>query len=151
MNLSQNLVVLDLECSTKLQAIELLVDRLVQTNKLPHAEEILRVIMAREELGSTGIGNGVALPHGRIDSIDDVFIVFGRAKCPIDFDALDGAPVTLIFLIVSPTRHNEDYLKILSSISRLLKQENFRNTLLHAQSPEEIVEAFLEGDAPSSF
>ena len=141
--MTKDLVVLDFECHTKVQAIEVLVDRLVQTNKLPHREEILRVIMEREKLASTGIGNGVALPHGRIDSIDDVFIVFGRTKHPIEFDALDEAPVTLIFLIVSPIQQNESYLKALSSISRLLKKQEFRNTLLYAKRPEEIVEAFL--------
>ena len=141
--ITEGLVVLDFESDTKPQAIEHLVDTLVETNQLPHKEEILRVIMEREELGSTGIGNGVALPHGRIDSIDNVFIVFGRAKHPIEFDALDGAPVTLIFLIVSPTQHNESYLRALSNISRLLKQEGFRSTLLKAKRPEEIVEAFV--------
>ena len=142
--LTEDLVALDFECDTKLQAIEYLVDRLVQTNRLSHKEALLRVILEREGMGSTGIGNGVALPHGRMDSIDEVLIVFGRAKHAVEFDALDGAPVTLIFLIVSPTRHNEGYLKALSGISRLLKREKFRSTLLHAKRPEEVIEAFSE-------
>jgi PTS system nitrogen regulatory IIA component len=148
--ITKDLVVLDLECHTKSEAIEILVDRLVQANRLPHKEEILRVIMEREELASTGIGNGVALPHGRIDAIDQVFIVFGRVKAAIDFDALDGAPVTLIFLIVSPIQQNESYLKALSSISRLLKNEKFRNTLLEAKCPEAIIEDFAEEDETSN-
>lgn len=142
--LIEDLILLDFEGETKPQVIEYLIDRLVEKKKLPHREQILHVIMEREELGSTGIGNGVALPHGRIDSIDDVFIVFGRTQNPIEFDALDGRPVTLIFLIVSPTQHNESYLRALSTISRLLKQERFRNTLLSAIRPGQIVEAFRE-------
>ena len=149
--LRRDLVLLDFECDTKTQAIELLVDYLVHAGKLPDRDELLRVIVEREELGSTGIGNGVALPHGRVDSVDEVLIAFGRAKHPIEFDALDGAPVTLIFLIVSPTRHNESYLGALSGISRLLKQAGFRDTLLHAKRPEEIVEALGQEALPDSY
>lgn len=146
--LREDLVLLDFECETKTQAIELLIDHLVHARKLPDREELLRVIMEREELGSTGIGNGVALPHGRVDSVVEVLIAFGRAKHPIEFDALDGALVTLVFLIVSPTRQSESYLEALSGISRSLKQAGFRDTLLHAERPEEIVEALGQKALP---
>jgi len=97
-------------------------------------EEILRAVLAREEVLSTGIGGGLAIPHGRSEAIDQLVLVAGRTAEPIDFGALDGRPVQIILLLVGPESESDRHIKVLSRIGRLLRSKDVRNDLIAAES-----------------
>jgi len=101
-------------------------------------EKLLEVLLEREKLGSTGIGCGVAIPHAKIKGIDAIAVAFGRSKKGVDFHSMDGKPVHLFFLIVAPENSTVAHLKILAGISRLLKDNGFREKLIRASNGEDI-------------
>lgn len=90
---------------------------------------IFDAMMERERLGSTGVGDGVAIPHARLEGLDRVFGLFARLKTPIDFDAIDGRPVDLIFLLLAPEASSAEHLKALARISRIFRREDLRSHL----------------------
>lgn len=90
---------------------------------------IFDAVMERERLGSTGVGDGVAIPHARLEGLDHVFGLFARLKTPIDFDAIDGRPVDLIFLLLAPETSSAEHLKALARISRIFRREDLRSHL----------------------
>ncbi|WP_109261782.1 PTS IIA-like nitrogen regulatory protein PtsN [Hyphobacterium indicum] len=90
---------------------------------------IFDAVMERERLGSTGVGDGVAIPHARLEGLDRVFGLFARLKTPIDFDAIDGRPVDLIFLLLAPETSSAEHLKALARISRIFRREDLRSHL----------------------
>lgn len=93
---------------------------------------ICAILEEREKLGTTGIGDGVAIPHGKLEEIRDTVIFFGRSKAGIPFNSMDGKPVHLFFIMVAPENTNGKHLKVLARISRMLKDEKFRSDLLEA-------------------
>ena len=101
-------------------------------------EAMLQVLLERERLGSTGIGDGIAIPHGKLQGLDEILLSFGRSSEGISFDAMDGKPVHLFFLLMAPENSAGLHLKILAKISRMLKDTALRNNLLQAKSKEEI-------------
>ncbi len=101
-------------------------------------EAMLQVLLERERLGSTGIGEGIAIPHGKLQGLDEILLSFGRSSEGIDFDAMDGKPVHLFFLLMAPENSAGLHLKILAKISRMLKDPALRNNLLQAKSKEKI-------------
>ena len=101
-------------------------------------EAMLQVLLERERLGSTGIGEGIAIPHGKLQGLDEILLSFGRSSEGISFDAMDGKPVHLFFLLMAPENSAGLHLKILAKISRMLKDTALRNNLLQAKSKEEI-------------
>ena len=101
-------------------------------------EAMLQVLLERERLGSTGIGDGIAIPHGKLQGLDEILLSFGRSSEGIAFDAMDGKPVHLFFLLMAPENSAGLHLKILAKISRMLKDTALRNNLLQAKSKEEI-------------
>ena len=104
------------------------------------------VLLEREKLGSTGIGDGIAIPHGKLKNLDRLMISFGRSRQGIDFDAIDGRPVHLFFLLMAPESSTGQHLKALAKISRMLKDPEFRNGLMTAASAEEIYRKIAEKD-----
>jgi PTS system nitrogen regulatory IIA component len=96
------------------------------------ARDIVSAVMERERLGSTGVGNGVAIPHARIDGIDSVRAVFGRLETSLEYDAIDDRPVDLIILLLAPKDAGSDHLKALAQISRLMRREEMRKRLRQA-------------------
>jgi PTS system nitrogen regulatory IIA component len=104
------------------------------------------VLLEREKLGSTGIGDGIAIPHGKLKGLDRLVISFGRSRRGIDFDAIDGKPVHIFFLLMAPESSTGQHLKALAKISRMLKDPEFRNGLLEATSAEEIYRKIAEKD-----
>lgn len=84
--------------------------------------DVFDVLLQRERLGSTGVGNGIAIPHGRLDAIDRIFCLFARLEEPISFDAIDDEPVDLVFLLLAPETAGADHLKALARISRLIRE-----------------------------
>jgi len=101
-------------------------------------EKLLEVLLEREKLGSTGIGCGVAVPHAKVKGIDTIAVAFGRSKKGVDFHSMDGKPVHLFFLIAAPENSTVVHLKILAGISRLLKDNGFREKLIRASNGEDI-------------
>jgi PTS system nitrogen regulatory IIA component len=109
-------------------------------------DQLIQVLMEREKLGSTGIGDGVAIPHGKLAAAGGLLASFGRSREGVDFDSLDGKPTHLFFLLVAPEDSAGVHLKALARISRLLKDAQFRQTLMVAQSAEEIYRAIQQED-----
>lgn len=93
------------------------------------SREILDSVMERERLGSTGVGDGVAIPHARLDGLAGVFGLFARLKTPIDFEAIDGRPVDLVFLLLAPEAASTDHLKALARVSRVFRRDDIRTRL----------------------
>ncbi len=101
-------------------------------------KDIVKVLIDREQLGSTGIGGGIGIPHGKLAAIKSIVVGFGLSREGVDFDSLDNKPVHIFFLLITPTNSTGSHLKVLAHISRLLKQTHFKESLLKAESVEEI-------------
>ncbi len=123
-----------------------------QAGRLAEAdmEGVARAILGREELGSTGIGQGVAVPHTRHPTVDRLLGTVARSRHGVDFAALDGEPVDIFFLLISPPNQPGDHLRALENISRHLKDERFVNFLRQAKTREAIVDLLEEADQGSS-
>jgi PTS system nitrogen regulatory IIA component len=130
--LNENLIIANLKAGAKQQALEEMVACLTASRHGIDAKDLFNVLIEREKLGSTGIGNGIAIPHGKLDGLDNICLVFARSTAGIEFDSLDGKPVHLIFLLVAPSNSAGVHLKALARLSRLLKEKNFRDDLLGA-------------------
>jgi PTS system nitrogen regulatory IIA component len=115
-------VVARLRATSKKQALQDLARRAAQITGLQE-RAIFDVVMEREKLGTTGVGNGIAIPHGKLPSLDRLHGVFARLETPIDFDAIDERPVDLIFLLLAPESAGADHLKALARVSRLLRDK----------------------------
>jgi PTS system nitrogen regulatory IIA component len=109
-----------LKVNSKKSALQEMSDRAGLVSGLP-AREIFDAVLQRERLGSTGIGSGIAIPHGKLQKCTKIFGVFARLERPIDFDSLDGAPVDLLFLLIAPVAAGADHLKALARIARVLR------------------------------
>ena len=99
---------------------------------------ILEILLQREKLGSTGVGHGVAIPHGKLPKLGKVFGLFARLDRPLDFDALDGQPVDLVFLLLAPEGAGADHLKALARVARLLRDPDIAGKLRHSRDAEAI-------------
>lgn len=119
---------------TKRQLFEELSGRAAELSGLP-ADDILNAITSREELGSTGLGNGIAIPHGKIAGLKDVVALFARLDNPIDFDAVDDQPVDLVVMLLAPAGAGADHLKALSKVARLLRTEAVVDELRQLNDP----------------
>jgi len=123
-----------------------LTEVLVSTGTIRSGREAVQVLLEREKLGSTGIGEGIAIPHGKLKELKDVVAVFGRSQDGVDFDSMDGAPVHLFFLLMAPENSASTHLKALARISRLLKDRGFREELLQAGSQDSLFEIVSRED-----
>lgn len=110
------------------------------------AQSIAGVLMERESLGSTGIGGGIAIPHGKLVGVSDIILGFGRSKSGVEYDSLDRRPVHLFFLLLTPENSTGGHLKVLAQISKLLKMEHFKQELRTAETIDDIYEFILEQD-----
>jgi len=128
----------NLKSRTKQEVLEELTNLLERTGRVTNREEFLKVIREREELGSTGIGYNIAIPHARSSGIQSLVGAFGISKKGIDFDALDKEPVYLFFMLAAPQNAGGDYLKALALISRFLRRKKVRQALMEANTIEEI-------------
>ncbi len=150
MNLSDALreacVITDLTGETKGEALTELVSALKREGLIADADEALKVILERERLGSTGIGEGVAIPHGKMKGLDTILCAFGRSKKGIDFGAVDGQPVHIFFLLLAPEETTGLHLKMLSRISRILRESSFRKRLMEQAEAEQLYRDIVEED-----
>lgn len=110
-------------------------------------DSMVEVLLEREKLGSTGIGDGIAIPHGKLPGLDNLIISFGRSREGVGFDSLDGNPVHIFFLLMAPENSAGQHLKALAKISRMLKDKDFRKNLIETGSSEGIYNLIIEKDA----
>ena len=123
--------------TTKRQLFEDLAERAAEITGHDSAE-ILEAITSREELGSTGLGNGIAIPHGKVAGLKGVTALVARLDQPIDFDSVDDQPVDIVVMLLAPTGAGADHLKALSRVARLLRTESVVEDLRHAEGPEQL-------------
>lgn len=109
-------------------------------------DTMLHVLLERERLGSTGIGDGIAIPHGKLPGLEGMVVSFGRSREGIAFEAMDGKPVHLFFLLMAPENSAGHHLKALAKISRMLKDANFRKELLEAETHEDLYRIIADKD-----
>ncbi|MBN1382895.1 MAG: PTS sugar transporter subunit IIA [Deltaproteobacteria bacterium] len=109
-------------------------------------EAVLDALLEREKLGSTCIGEGIAIPHGKLGSLDNLIAAFGRSEEGIEFNALDGKPVHIFFLLMAPENSTGQHLKALAKISRMLRDSEFRNQLMEAKSQDELYKIIKQKD-----
>jgi len=137
-----------LKVNNKKQALQEIAARAAELTGRPE-REIFDVLMQRERLGSTAIGNGIAIPHGKLPKLDRLFGLFARLDRPIDFEALDGQPVDLIFLLLAPENAGADHLKALARIARLLRDPDIIR-LLRDSTDREALYAVLAMPTPNA-
>jgi fructose-specific phosphotransferase system IIA component len=129
-----------LRSSERQGVIDELVDTLVEHGKVTNGDEIKKAIWKREQVRTTGIGHGVAIPHGRCECVVETSLAIGRPATPVDFNSIDGRPVEIVFLLVSnPTRTNE-HIQLLAKISRIMIRAEIRNSLIKAENSRAIYE-----------
>lgn len=144
--LKEGTVKAHLKAKGKKEVVEELVNFLVEAGEIEDKEELIKALLQRERLGSTGIGQGVAIPHAKSDVVRGVIAAFGRSPQGIEFDAVDGKPAHLFFLLVAPTDSTGPHLRALARLSRLLRDKSFREALRKADSDEDLVRVIKQED-----
>jgi len=144
--INADLMIPALKGKTKKQILEELVKHLASYKQEIDSDELLKVLIEREKLGSTGIGNGIAIPHGKLSGLDNIVLLFGKSPMGIDFDSIDGEAVKLIFLLVAPSNSAGGHLKALARLSRLLKEKSFREKLLDSTDAKSLYQSLVEED-----
>lgn len=144
--LAPNAIVTEMRSTSKTEALKELADALHAEHPEIDPARLVDVLLAREELGSTAIGEGIAIPHGKLAGVPNVIAAFGRSSRGIDFDSLDGSPTRLFFLLVAPEDSAGVHLKALARVSRLLKDKDFRERLFAAKSREDLYATIKTAD-----
>ncbi|MCJ7748178.1 MAG: PTS sugar transporter subunit IIA [Desulfobacterales bacterium] len=144
--LKEEWVIPDLQGTDKRSILKELSSVLVKPCQVASVEELLQVLLDREKLGSTGIGEGIAIPHGRLKKLKKFFISFGRSIKGVDFDSIDRNPSRLFFLVMAPENSAVDNLKLLSRIVTLLKDASFKKRLMEVSSQKELFQIISEED-----
>ncbi|MFN9374917.1 MAG: PTS sugar transporter subunit IIA [Planctomycetaceae bacterium] len=142
-------ILTDLQAQTKDEAIRAMVESLARSGGIQESERegIIAAILKREELGSTGIGRGVAVPHTKHPSADRLVATIAISKGGVEFASLDGEAVHILFLLVSPHERPGDHLRALENISRHLRNDNFCSFLRQAKSAEAVIDLLEEADS----
>jgi len=141
--LPREAIIVDLKAIDKKGVLEELVVPIAKIAGIER-EELVKVLMERERLGSTGIGEGIGIPHGKIRGLESLILGFGRSQKGVDFDSMDGMPAHIFFLLITPENSTGLHLKLLARISRILKNDPFKERLLHATSRDEIYSIIKE-------
>jgi PTS system nitrogen regulatory IIA component len=134
-------ILLDLEVSGKSQLIEEIGRHMERTHAMPHAS-VAPSLSHREQIGSTGLGQGVAIPHARVKDLDRILVAYARLRSPIPFDAPDGKPVTDILVLLVPKQATEEHLRILAQATQMLSDRRFRERLHLCQLPLQVKQLF---------
>lgn len=133
--------------ATKLDVIRELVDLLAANKEIADPKKVLDSVLERESTRTTGIGNGLAIPHGKAPGAPNLVMAIGRASTPIDFQSIDGKPVTIIWLLSSPQDKTSAHILALARISKLMTMDKFRHALNAAQSGEEMFDIIVKQEA----
>ena len=139
-------VVIDLRAKNKKEVLEELCSALVALHPTLDRDTMVGILLDRERLGSTGVGEGVAIPHGKMNDLDGIIACFGRSQGGVEFEAVDNEPVSLFFLLFAPENSAGTHLKALARISRLLKRPSVRKELRHASSKQEMFGILTQDD-----
>ena len=139
-------IIMQMKSKDKIAALKELVDNMVASSTVENGPELQKALAKRENLESTGIGDGIAIPHARTDSVKDLVLAFARSEEGVDFSAIDGKPSHLIFLIASPVDKKSEYIMALAKLSRLLRKQEVRQRLKKAGDPDEILEIIKKNE-----
>lgn len=137
--LKDSAIIVGVKAETKKAVLEEMVSVLHEQGALTDKQKMLDVLLARESLGSTGIGQGIAIPHGKSSVATELTVACGISKTGVDFDALDDDKVFVIFLLIAPEDQASQHLKSLARVSALLKDKYFRKGLMNAEKPEDVI------------
>ena len=144
--MDKDFIIAELYSKTKKDVLKELVDCITKKELEIDGNDLLRVLLEREELGSTGIGDGIAIPHGKVKNIQNLMVSFGRSLGGVDFQSMDGKPTHIIFLLIAPENSAGIHLKALARLSRLLKDSRFRKNIMEADSSQEIYDLIAQED-----
>ena len=139
-------VIPDINADNKRAVLERLARSVSEVHPDVDYENLLKVLFEREHLGTTGIGDGVAIPHGKISGITKPVVAFGRCADGVDFDALDGKPTYIFFLLIAPEQASGQHIQILVRIARILRDSAFRDKLRESKSRDELYKLIIETD-----
>ncbi len=142
--LSEHFIVPELTGTTKEAVINELINLFQNDSRVNDLEKVRLSVMEREKVMSTGVGKNFAIPHGKTDAVKDILCAFGKSKIPIDYQALDGQPVHLVFLLIGKDNLVSMHIKLLSRISRMMTKDSFREKLMEANSKDDIMTVFME-------
>lgn len=137
-------ILTEFKSEKKDDVIDELVDLLKGNERVTNLEEVRKCVFEREEKMSTGVGKGFAIPHGKTNSVEDIVAAFGKSETPIEYNSLDGEPVHLVFLLIGKENLLAKHIKLLSRISRMMNNEEFRKKLVEAGSKEVIQKIFQD-------
>lgn len=132
-------IIMKMKSKEKIAVLKELVDHMIGNELVEDGEEFQKALAKRENLESTGIGDGIAIPHARTDAVKGLILAFARSEQGVDFSAIDGKPSHLIFLIASPVDKKSEYIMALAKLSRLLRKRDVRRLLKDADNPNEIL------------
>ncbi|MFH2219377.1 MAG: PTS sugar transporter subunit IIA [Pseudomonadota bacterium] len=141
--LNKDAILVDLKSIDKKGVLEELVTPVAGVAGI-NPEDLVRVLMERERLGSTGIGGGIGIPHGKMKDLESMVIGFGLSRKGVDFESMDGQPTHIFFLLITPENSTGLHLKLLSRISRILKNDSFKEKLLNATDRDDIFDIIQE-------
>ncbi|MCM8797256.1 MAG: PTS sugar transporter subunit IIA [Candidatus Omnitrophica bacterium] len=146
--LSKKAIITDIKATKKEDVVRELVDALVESGEIEkrYRNKLIDALMSREMLGSTAIGQGIAIPHAKSECVDKLIAAFGLSKKGVDFDSLDGEPAYIFFLLIAPQDSAGPHLKALARISRLLKDKYFRDTLRNCTDEKSILKIIAQED-----
>ena len=147
--LDKRAITANLKATDKEGVIRELVDLLASAGDIKNKEELIKSVMTRESLGSTGIGQGIGIPHAKTQSVKSLVAALGLSHDGVNFESLDGEPVHIFFLLVAPEESAGPHLKALARISRMLKDKHFRDILRKAKDEKELLHTIQEEDAKS--
>ncbi len=148
--LSDEVICLDSKAGSAEEVCREMAGIMANAGLAPDSEMVFRKIMDREKLGTTGIGEGIAMPHAHMD-VPDVGVAFLRTATPLDFGALDGKPCRLFFMVISPKSKQEEYLKVMAALACLLKHKQVQNSLLAARSAKDVVDMIRKEEVVNTY
>jgi nitrogen PTS system EIIA component len=141
-------IITELKSTDKKSVLEELTLPVSEITQINH-KDLVRVLLERENLGSTGIGNGIGIPHGKLKNLKTLILGIGVSRKGVNFDAMDGKLAYLFFLLLTPDNSTDLHLKFLARISKILKNESFKEKILNASKPEDVIQ--LIGDIDEEF
>jgi len=139
-------IISDLKARDKKGVLEELADAIASHEPSLDKNSLVKTLLERERLGSTGIGDGVAIPHGKFHGINHPIISFGRSRKGLDFESMDGQPTFLFFLLVAPENDANIHLKTLARIAKILKNSSFRKVLMETPTRRELYQTIIQND-----
>ncbi len=143
--LKREAIIDDLQARTKEGILEELVVPVAQIAGVDQ-QELVRVLMERERIGTTGIGSGIGIPHGKLKNLESLVLGFGLSRAGVDFESIDKKATHIFFILISPENETGLHLKVLARISRILKNDPFRQSLMNAADGDEIYDIIMEED-----